>query len=128
MQNNLIKKIPLDNGLELEFYDASKKVAGDRWRVKLTVKMDIAVQDYLEDMPSGMDLTEFKKVIGEKVAFEKTMERNFVDDKEKETISNEFLDSLSKSLVPYLSNANFPKRFIAKKYKEAQSRTNWYQD
>ena len=128
MGSNLIKKVKLDNGLELELYDASKKVAGDRWLVKVVARIDVPVRDYLDDMPSGTDASELKKIIGENVVFEKTTERNFVDDTEKETILNGFLDSFLENLVPYFSSSNLPKQFIAKKYKEAKSRTDWYQD
>jgi len=126
MGNNLIKKIDLDNGLELKFYDASKKVAGDRWRVKLTAKIEIPVNDYAEGLSTGIDANDILQNLGEKTFFEKSLERNFIDDKEKENILYGFLNSFIESSVPYLSTSNFPKQFVAKKYKEAKKQSGWY--
>lgn len=128
MENKLKKKIDLENGLQLEFHDASKKVAGDRWMVKLIATINIPVKNYLEHMPSDIDANDVLKVIGENVRFEKPMERNFVDDNEKETMLNGFLDTFIEASVPYFSTPNFPRQFIIKKYKEAKFRTNWYKE
>lgn len=128
MGNNLIKKIDLENGLQLELYDASKKVAGDRWLVKLIAKMDIPVKNYLKDMGSDMDADDVLRILGETICFEKPMERNFVDNNEKEILLNDFLDMFIDVSVPYFSTLNFPKQFIVKKYKETKFRTNWYKE
>ena len=111
MGNHIIKKIKLNNGLELGFYDASKKIAGDRWLVKLTAKVEIPVADYLGDMPSSIHPDDIRKVLGEQVVFEKDMERNFIDDNEKEKVFKGFLESFLESSEKYLSASNFPKQF-----------------
>ena len=41
---NPLRTIPLGNGLMLEIYDQSRKVAGDRWLVKLVVKINIPIE------------------------------------------------------------------------------------
>jgi hypothetical protein len=123
-----MKKINLENGLELELYDASKKVAGDRWLVKLIAKIDIPVKNYLEDMASDIDVKDVLKILGDNIRFEKPMERNFVDDKEKEMMLNGFLNTFIDTSVPYYSTLNFPKQLIEKKYKEAKFRINWYKE
>ena len=96
--------------------------------VKLIAKIDIPVHDYLKDLSSEMNVDDIRTVLGEKAIFEKNMERNFIDDKEKERVLNGFLDSLLASLVSYLSVPDFPKQFISRKYREAKSQTNWYQE
>jgi hypothetical protein len=48
VSENLIKTIVLGNGLILEIYDHSRKVAGDRWLVKMVAKVDIPL-----DYPKG---------------------------------------------------------------------------
>jgi hypothetical protein len=47
MNDKLIKTIVLGNGLILEIYDHSRKIAGDRWLVKMVSKVDIPI-DYPE--------------------------------------------------------------------------------
>jgi len=125
MENSLIKKVRLNNDLHLEFYDASKKVAGDRWLVKMTARIEVPVKDYLESIQPDMDVDDILKVLGRKVIFEKNMERNFIDNKEKEKVLNEFCESFSEIALTYLSEANFPKQFIAKKYQELKTRESW---
>ena len=125
--NNLIKKVNLDNGLELEFYDASKKIAGDRWQVKLMVRVEIPVSNYLQGLDEDMDTDDIQKTLGKKIVYEKSMERNFIDDIEKERILIGFCDSLSESALSYLSAQNFPKQFIVKKFKESKAREKYYQ-
>jgi len=125
--NNLIKKVNLENGLELELYDSSKKVAGDRWMVKLSVKVEIPLSGYLQGLDEGMDLDDIKKTLDQKIVYKKSMERNFIDNKEKDKLLNNFCDSFLESALTYLSTPNFPKQFIVKKYKEKKSREKYYQ-
>jgi hypothetical protein len=40
MNEKLIKTIVLKNGLKLEIYDQSRKIAGNRWLVKVEKKDD----------------------------------------------------------------------------------------
>ncbi|MBW2166593.1 MAG: hypothetical protein JRG74_11045 [Deltaproteobacteria bacterium] len=41
MEEKLIKNIDLENGLQLKLYDASRKLAGDRWLVSKREKIFI---------------------------------------------------------------------------------------
>lgn len=127
MADSLIKKIKLENGLNLEFHDSSKKIAGDRWQVKLTVRVEIPVNDYLQNIEAEMNVDDVKKILGKSIYYEKNMVRNFIDNKEKEKLLNGFCDSFLKSTLSYLSEPNFPKRFIVKNYNEYKSRKGWYQ-
>jgi len=127
MEKNLIKKVSLNNGLKLELYDASKKVAGDRWLVKLAAKIEIPVTNYLQGLGQGMDANDIQKTLGRTVIYEKNIERNFIDKNERKSVLNGFCDSITETALAYLSTSNFPKQFIAKKYKEEKKRKSWYQ-
>jgi len=74
-----------------------------------------------------MDADDFLKVLGKKVVYERTMERNFIDNKEKEKLLNDFCDASTESSLLYLSTPNFPKRFIVKEYKAKKLRDKYYQ-
>jgi hypothetical protein len=119
MEENLIKKVKLENGLDMKFYDSSKKIAGDRWQVKMVVKIEIPVSDYLKDIEADLDADEVLKTLGQSIVYEKSMERNFIDNKDK--VLNDFCDSFFKSSSPYLSVPNFPAQFIVTKYGEKKS-------
>ena len=49
MQSKLIKTIDLENRMQLNLYDGSKKLAGDRWLVSLIIRMEIPVNEVLTD-------------------------------------------------------------------------------
>jgi hypothetical protein len=69
---------------------------------------------------------EIKKVLGEKVLFELKRERIFVADSEKQTVFEEVYNFFIDSVLGYLSNKAFPKRYVLKKYREKVERESWY--
>jgi len=46
MKQALIKTIELGNGLMLEFYDISRKLAGDWWYVGVIARIDIPIDEF----------------------------------------------------------------------------------
>ncbi len=117
----LIKSIPLDNGQVVNIYDASKKITDDRWQVNLAARMVIAVNEItLKNDPALPLLAEIKQTLGDTVEYKIKKERNFIDDREKQTVLTDLLDTFIKYSAPYLSNPEFAKRFIIKKYHEKQ--------
>ena len=123
MPEQLIKSIALDNGQVLNIYDASKNIAGDRWQVNLVARMLISVYDINSETNAALPpIDEIKQALGDTVEYETNKQRNFIDDKEKQAVFNELLDTFVKYSVPYLSHPDFPKRFIIKKYHEHKKR------
>ena len=128
MQAKLIKTIDLENNMQLNFYDASKKLAGDRWLISLIIRMEIPVIEVLTDgSRQGLEIVnEIKNRLGEKVLFEQKRERIFVEESEKEVIFKELYDTFLDNTLQYLSKEAFPKRYILKKYKEKVEEKSWY--
>jgi hypothetical protein len=128
MKENLIKTMELKNGMTLNFYDASRPLAGDRWLISLIIRMEIPVVEALiADEGKSMDsVGEIKKVLGEKVLFEQKRERIFVRESEKQTVFEEVYNFFIDSVLGYLSNKAFPKRYVLKKYREKVERESWY--
>jgi wyosine [tRNA(Phe)-imidazoG37] synthetase (radical SAM superfamily) len=122
MPEQLIKSIPLDNGQVLNIYDASKNIAGDRWQVNLVARIVISVNEIsLENNAANATLSEIEQALGDTVEYEIKKQRNFIDDKEKQTVLTDLLDTFIKYSAPYLSHPDFPKRFIIKKYHERKN-------
>jgi hypothetical protein len=120
MKEKLIKTLDLENGLQLNIYDASRKLVGDRWLVSLIVRMDVPVTETLEKdtrQPIG-NINEIKNILGDSVLFEKKRDKNFVDAAAKETVFKELCDVFLNSLLNYLSKDIFPKQYVLKTYKE----------
>jgi hypothetical protein len=128
MNEKLIKTMELKNGMKLNFYDASRRLAGDRWLISLIIRMEIPVVEALiTDEGKSMDsMGEIKKMLGEKVLFEQKRERIFVGENEKQTVFEEVYNFFIDSVLGYLSNNAFPKRYVLKKYREKVEQEKWY--
>ena len=120
MKEKLIKTLDLENGLQLNVYDASRKLVGDRWLVSLIVRMDVPVTEALKKNSgeSVENINEIKDMLGDSVLFEKKREKIFVDTAEKETVFKELCDMFLNSSLKYLSIEIFPKQYVLKTYKE----------
>ena len=79
-QEILIKTIELKNVQTLELYDASRRVANDRWLVSLVARIAIPTDSSLfdESDSSVNNMEEIRNAIGEKIVFERRRERNFI--------------------------------------------------
>ena len=120
MKFQLIKTIDLENSMQLNIFDGSRKLAGDRWLVTMIARIEIPVSKVLiqDGQQSKESVDEIIKVLGEKVLFEQKRERIFVDESEKEAILKELYDTFLDNTLQYLSKEAFPKRYLLKKYKE----------
>ena len=65
MKEKLIKTLDLENGLQLNVYDASRELVGDRWLVSLIVRMDVPVTEALIKNSRGFmeNIDEIKAII-----------------------------------------------------------------
>jgi rRNA maturation protein Rpf1 len=128
MKEKLIKTMDLKNGMQLKFYDNSRKLAGDRWLISLNVRMEIPVTEVsINDKGKSIEIVnEIKEVLGEKVLFEQKRERIFVAQSEKQAVFEELYDFFIDSVLGYLSNKAFPKRYVLKKYREKVEKESWY--
>ena len=120
MKEKLIKTLDLENGLQLNVFDASRKLVGDRWLISLIIRMDIPVTEILKrnGRKSVENIDEIKDMLGDNVLFEKKREKIFVDTAAKETVFKELCDMFLSSSLNYLSKEIFPKQYILKTYKE----------
>lgn len=120
IEGKLIEKIELNNGLAVYFYDVSRKIAGDRWRVEIVIQVPVRLQrSYFESCPN--DVQAFKRVteaFGEEIIFQQNRVQNFVDEREVDDqlarMQEEFLDSS----LSYLANDKFAAKFVRKRYEE----------
>ena len=128
MKEKLIKTIDLENGMKLNFYDGSRKMAGDRWLVSLIIRMEIPVTEVSmnEGSESTKSVDEIKNVLGEKILFEQKRERIFVNETEKQAAIEELCDFFLDSTLGYLSSKAFPKQYVLKKYREKVEKESWY--
>jgi hypothetical protein len=130
MEQTLIKSIKLSNGLKLDFYDISRKLSGDRWYVGLIARIDIPLIDSLltNQHLSQYSVEEIRNMLGESVRFQQKRERHYIDEREKDDLLNDLMDSFIERTLNYLSLPDFPGKYILKEFKTYRKRKTWYQN
>jgi hypothetical protein len=127
MEQTLMKTMDLSNGLKLEIYDISRKLAGDRWYVGMMVRIDIPLTDLrsTNQLPSNYSVEEIRAAMGETVRFQEKRERQYIDEREKDAVFLDMMDSFVKTTLTYLSHPDFPGKYILKEFKAHQKERAW---
>ena len=130
MEQTFIQTIELSNGLKLDFYDISRKLAGDRWYVGLIAQIDIPLIDSLltNQHLSQYSVEEIRNMLGKSVRFQQKRERHYIDEREKDDLLNDLMDSFIKRTLNYLSLPDFPGKYILKEFQTYRKRKTWYQN
>jgi hypothetical protein len=130
MEQTLIKSIELSNGLKLDFYDISRKLAGDRWYVGVIARIDIPLIDSLltNQNLSHYSVEEIRNTLGEFIRFQQKRERHYIDEREKDDLVNSLMDSFIKRTLNYFSLPDFPGKYILKEFQAYRKRKTWYQN
>ena len=114
----------LANGVTIRYLNESKKLAGDRWLVKLRCHATIPIQEWMREAMAGpgpenrfcRDHILSAGVLHHDIV----RERNFIDAKEREGLFTELLDSLETTTLGYLASEPFVRQLFAKKHAEAK--------
>ncbi len=127
MDEKLIKTVELKNGLKLEVLDSSQKIAGDRWQVVLKIRINIPVKSHTpaDNGQVDFDINDILATMGDNVCFEQKKERNFIDANQKDDVLDDLIDSFFYTSIDYVSNPDFPKRYILRQYRENLKRKSW---
>jgi len=121
----LISTISLENGLSISFYDESKKIAGDRWQVNLTARIQILTDQVQFTRVDPEKRPEILQSVGEEIYYEKKLIRNFVAEKQKEEIVTALWNSFLQITRPYFSHRQFAERFLLKTYADSLEKRKW---
>jgi len=123
---NLVEKIRLSNGLDLELLDGSRVLAGDRWFVSLEARIEMPVdKSYLDGIKDADKIVEIlRKEYGEKVVYSYTQEKHFVDEKEKDSVFNQFRENV-KNILSYLSHPDFVQKTLLARYRDLKRKAPW---
>jgi len=120
----------LSNGLKLDFYDISRRLAGDRWYVGLIARIDIPLTDSLltNQQLSNYSVVEIRNALGEAVRFQQKRERHYIDEREKDALLHGLMESFSKSTLNYFSHPDFPGKYVLKEFRAYLKRQTWCRD
>ena len=127
MEQSLMKRMELSNGLKLDFYDISRKLAGDRWYVGMVARIDIPLTDWLltNQLLSNYSVEEVRNALGETVRFQEKRERHYIDEREKDPLLQIMMDSFIKSTLNYYSHSDFPVKYVLKEFKAHLKQQAW---
>ena len=101
-----IEKRELANGIELVISDCSKKLAGDRWLVKLSCQASIPLTGWMMERLAGEE-REVAGELGDALTYELVMERNFIDEQQIEEVMGELLARVESNLLVYMEREGF---------------------
>jgi hypothetical protein len=112
----------LANGVVVRFYDESRRVAGDRWQVKVRYDVVVSVSETFWNLVSGEPelVDEIRAALGAEIVLTNISERNFISVEEKEVLVAEMISKARKNILGYLADPGFPERFFKRRFKEAR--------
>jgi hypothetical protein len=122
-----IKQLALENGTELEIRDASRPLAGDRWQVAAVFRLTVPItSEMLSGSRTPADVAEIRRLFGERLVFEKRLERTFIDKSAREKTFEQMVDSYRQRALQYISKPAFARNYVLKQYAEAVRKSTWY--
>ena len=114
----------LNNGLSAKITDHSRQVAGDRWYINLVCTVTLPVDKELFKNKAEDDPGLFARItdhIGEEIRKDFVLERNFVDDSEKDDVVDDLFARLKDNIKTYLAVEKFPARLFDESYDKART-------
>ena len=114
----------LPNNLELRIYDRSRKLAGDRWYVKVMMEIPVPLTpEILERLTPDKDLAaEFVREKGNPFPYRYSKARHFIDEKEKDRAFQELKEDFLRTNWNYVGSSRFAFLAVAKAFKEWEER------
>lgn len=110
----------LGNGLSVHFEDRSRPVAGDRWQVRLHVRVPLEIREcFFEDFPDPSEAArECAQLWPGPVEFEVVKVRNFIAREQVGSVLGAMREDFIRTGLEYLKRPNFAGNFLAKRCRE----------
>jgi hypothetical protein len=124
MEERLVDKIKLENGLTLEVYDRSRLVAEELWVVSFVARIDVEVRpEHCENLQTeGLAFEDIRAVAGEKVSYCNEKTRNYIAETEKDDVFRGLKEGFLVANLDYLSSPDFPRKLILRQYHQAKGK------
>ena len=123
----MLRSIKLDNGLVLEFHDHSNRYFGDYHRIKIFLIGRIPAAEHLPSELDGLSQGEALNILGAEVLYEKTLQRMGVATAEADAVKQQLIDDFLATGGRYLSQPNFPGRYLVKQLAERRKKIRPFQ-
>ncbi|MGL1930384.1 MAG: hypothetical protein OCC45_01345 [Desulfotalea sp.] len=112
----------LANGVLVQFYDESRRVAGDRWQVTVRYNAVVQVSETFWSLVSeeAEMIEKIRAALGTEIVLTNVNERNFVSEDEKDGMIAEVVSRARTSIFGYLAEPGFPERYFKRCFNEAR--------
>ena len=120
----IIEQRSLANNMKLTVYDQSKKMAGDRWLIKIICEAELPVDEKFFSCLPEEDLAlqaEVRETMAGSVKFLVTKERTFIAETERVSLVERMVSEILTNMVTYLNRPEFPERLFARRYEEIRT-------
>lgn len=117
----VIAQRSLENNMTLTVYNQSRKMAGDRWLVKIVGEAELPVTEAFFSRLTEVDFVlqeEVRKVMAGSVKFSVIKEKTFIAETERIALVDLMVTQILTNMVTYLNRPEFPERLFARKYEE----------
>jgi hypothetical protein len=111
-----VRKIELRNSLNVLVYDTTRRYYEDYHLVRLEIECEVAVNEALFEELGQMP--EARRMLGDSVIYRRTVEKMGVPFVEIESAREDIISSFIATAVPYLSQENFPRKFVQAELKK----------
>jgi hypothetical protein len=121
-----VQIIPFETGAHLEVIDATRPLAGDRWQVAAVFRLVIPVHEALLAGAAEAEFKEIRRRLGDRIAFEKRLERIFIAEDRKDAIFRNMVRGYLEGALRYLSRPAFARNYVLRRYADARRKEAWY--
>jgi hypothetical protein len=122
-EGKMVEKIQLENGLTLEIWNYSRKLAGDRWLVGLLIQIGVVPEE--KDFSNENYYKMFLEKTDGKVYYRYRKERTFVPEDQVSELFTSMKENFLKAALPYLSHPDFKERLIRQEVNLFEKRMDW---
>ena len=119
-----VKNLP--NGLTLEIWDYSRRLAGDRWLIGMLAQIRVKVGP--EHFSAPKNFERFLRETEGVVYYRYRKERHFIDEKEKDRVFETLKGNFLKAALEYLSHPSFRDRLIRNEISLIENRWRWEEE
>lgn len=112
----------LPNGLTAELQDTTRHYYGGYWHVAIDVRCVVPVEASLFDDPAAFETA--RKTLGEQHLFVRRLEKMAVRQDLLAETRQELLERFERTLLPFLSNEQFPFRFLVSELEQRRKKVS----
>lgn len=118
---NVVREIPLENGLTVRFGDATRRYFGDYHQVRVEVTCEVPLSAELFDDPASLEAA--RKLLGACVSYRKLVEHQGVPTLEVAVQVERVIQHFIDHTLGYFSSPEFPRRLVQSELNRLRTRS-----